>query len=198
VGKEGGRGFVIEARDGERFVLTAAHCLPAMPEAHPWATDSRTWRVLGTLGEEPSVVAECCFADPVADIAVLARPSDMELTEGYDSFTEDRTALVTGCPPPRMAAVLNGWVLDLGGIWFRCLIKYFKDGSLWLSDTERAVQGGMSGSPILSENGLAIGVVSSSNIQGTESGPNPAVACHLPTWLLRELSVEDVRSRAAK
>ena len=86
VGTDGGRGFVIEMRDGNRLVLTAAHCLPAMPVAHPWANDSRTWRVLAPLGEKPSIIAECCFVDPVADIAVLGPPGDMDFTGAYDTF----------------------------------------------------------------------------------------------------------------
>ena len=75
VGEQGGRGFVIKTRSGP-LVITAAHCLPALPVPHPWAEDSRVWRVLGPIGKKPTVIAECCFVDPVADIAVLGPPSD--------------------------------------------------------------------------------------------------------------------------
>jgi hypothetical protein len=112
VGNSGGRGFVIETRDGNRLVLTAAHCLPAMPVAHPWATESRTWRVLAPLGRKPSVVAQCCFVDPVADIAVLGPPSQMELTAEYDTLVNALPALTIGCLPSKVFAELDGWLLS--------------------------------------------------------------------------------------
>ena len=55
VGK-GGRGFVIETSQC-RLVLTAAHCLPAMPEPQPWTNESCIWRLLAPLGKKPSVGA---------------------------------------------------------------------------------------------------------------------------------------------
>jgi hypothetical protein len=75
----GGRGFVIESAFDERLVVTAAHCLPSMPEPHPWADDTRIWKLLAPLGEKPSIVAECRFVDPVADIAVLGSPDNQSL-----------------------------------------------------------------------------------------------------------------------
>jgi hypothetical protein len=35
--------------------------------------------LLSLLGDEPSVLAECLFADPIADIAVLGSLDDQEL-----------------------------------------------------------------------------------------------------------------------
>jgi hypothetical protein len=79
VGK--GRGFVVE--DAERFarfgfrgdclVVTAAHCLPFFPPCHSCSyLHERTYKaLLGPLGQKPTVWAECLFADPIGDIAVL-------------------------------------------------------------------------------------------------------------------------------
>ena len=58
------------------MLITAPHCLPHMPPPHPWAfLEEKTYqRLLGPLGGERSVWAECLFVDPVGDIAVLTGP----------------------------------------------------------------------------------------------------------------------------
>src|SRR5689334_2769291 len=63
-----GRGFIVEARDCRvgRLVVTAAHCLPYLPPAHPSSyTEERTYgELLGSLDEAPTLAAECIFVDP--------------------------------------------------------------------------------------------------------------------------------------
>ena len=79
---DGGRGLIIAANDRpERFIIAAAHCLPHMPPAFPWAgLEEKTYQgLLGPLGGECSVWAECLFVDPVGDIAVLTGPDSQEL-----------------------------------------------------------------------------------------------------------------------
>ena len=74
-----GRGFIVESRDAsEQWIITAAHCLPKLPPAHPGSyTEERTYEnLIGTLDGERTVWAECLSADPVADIAVLTGPDD--------------------------------------------------------------------------------------------------------------------------
>jgi hypothetical protein len=77
-----GRGFVIKHRH-DRLVVTAAHCLPRFPPCHGASyLEERTYsELLAPLGDDLAVWAECLFADPIADIAVLGSPDDQELTE---------------------------------------------------------------------------------------------------------------------
>ena len=90
VGK-GGRGFIVETKRGDRVVITATHCLTAikpLPPAHPFSyTEERTYgNLLGPLGKaKPTVWAECLFADPLADIAVLCSPDEQALFEQADA-----------------------------------------------------------------------------------------------------------------
>jgi len=62
---------------------------------------------------------------------------------------------------------------------------------LWISNTAQPIVGGMSGSPVISHDGAAIGIVA----VGTSSGfqdrcedqygsPNPMLVRDLPGWLL--------------
>ena len=97
----GGRGFVVETKQGSRIVITAAHCVLAdgrqMPPAHPWSyLEERTYqRLLGPLGKaKPTVWAECLFIDPIIDIAVLGSPDSQELTDeanAYEALTGSLT-----------------------------------------------------------------------------------------------------------
>jgi plasmid stabilization system protein ParE len=85
-----GRGFVVEhgrKHDRRRLIITAAHCLPLdnagnlkrpTPDAQAF-TDEKTYpNLLGRLGAEPTVCAECLFADAIADIAVLGGPDNQD------------------------------------------------------------------------------------------------------------------------
>jgi hypothetical protein len=107
-----GRGFVVKAQ-GERVVVTGAHCLPHFPPCHGMAyLQERTYpKLLAPLGSEPTVWAECLFADPIADIAVLGCPDNQELfeqAEGYEALVEPVTPLkITDAPEKGRAWLLS-------------------------------------------------------------------------------------------
>ena len=176
----------------QRLVVTATHCLPKLPPAH--AAEyyfNRTYEgLLGSLdGSKSGVWAECLFADPVADIAVLGCPDDQELgdqADGYRSLTDDVSILRIG-----KAKSGHGWVLSLDGHWVRTTLEVFSGmggTSLSIDPTEA----GQSGSPILNNSGLAVGVVvvgaETTNANGEwenkRAGPQPILTRSLPGWLL--------------
>ncbi len=75
VGK--GRGFIVENGRDKRYVITAAHCLPFFPPCMAASfSEERTYRDLlkPLAARDRRVPAECLFADPVADVAVLGDP----------------------------------------------------------------------------------------------------------------------------
>jgi hypothetical protein len=194
-----GRGFVVEAEDN-RFVITAGHCLPFVPPCAPFSyTEERTYpNLLGPLGSTtPTVWAECCFVDPVADVAVLGEPDNQALSDqsaAYNDFVEQAVPLpVSDLLDPTHYEL--GWLLSLQCEWFQCSVGHDGRG-LWVREATKGIVGGMSGSPILAEDGRAVGVVSTAgerdeDEQYTEGGPNPRLAVHLPGWLLRELLKPD-------
>ena len=187
-----GRGFVV-AGDGNRYIITAARCLPFFPRCMTFSySDERTYEALvGPLGGKLTIWADCLFADPVGDIAVLGAVVNQARTaqwSAYQQFMEEVATLeiadITASRPSRSRAMPEEApvrLLSLDGRWFGCQARHY-GGALLMSDAEEVTRGGMSGSPILREDWRAIGVVCT----GT-SGPHARLMRGLPGWLLREL-----------
>jgi hypothetical protein len=193
---EGGRGFVVEHRR-RRLVITAAHCLPSLPPPHPMSyLEERTYqKLLGPLGAKPSVWTECLFADPVADIAVLCGPDDQALphqAKAYEALVTPATALAITDAPKQGRERVQGFrdssfeidtpgqgsalLLSLDGEWLKCAVT--RRGRVIIVEDEALVAGGMSGSPIVSMDGKAIGLMST-------GGHNPVLRDCLPSWFFR-------------
>lgn len=206
-----GRGFIIRNRertvgqkhrsdpmqlqpvDHRKLVITAAHCLEQLPPAIAGGTgnsDEIQKDLLGSLdGKIKDIWAECLFADPIGDIAVLGCP-DYQL---FDDQAEAYRAFVEEAPIVRIGPAKTGpgWVLSLDGRWERSMLEVSTYGGfvsgLWIDPTKD----GMSGSPILNDAGFAVALVS----VGAETvkdgvrtnqrcGPQPILRRNLPGWLL--------------
>lgn len=105
---EGGRGFVVAGAFEQRFVVTAAHCLPFVPPPHlARHLEEYTFKkLLARLGKKPRIWAECKFVDTMADIAVLGAPDGMGLEaeeQAYRKMTEALPALALAAPPTTSA-----------------------------------------------------------------------------------------------
>lgn len=198
-----GRGFIIHSNDHPScLVVTAAHCLPRTPDAHPWATD-RTWPLLARLGDKREIYAECLFVDPVADLAVLGPPDDQAAPEeaaAYETLTEEMEPFTVGALKSERGHKdfeLRGRLLSLEGEWIDCAVSY-KHRRLWLKGG--SIVGGMSGSPIITKDGVAIGVISNSE-EGHPAtsllGPQPRLDLDFPGWLLDMVHAE-AESRALR
>jgi hypothetical protein len=205
-----GRGFVMADDQENLVVVTTAHCLPHLPEAHPGSARwERTYeQLLGRLGDEPSIAAEVLFVDPVADIAILGPPDNEELweqAEAYSSlvefaapmpmaklefvrktytFRDDQTSL--GFPE----AEADAWLLGLDGEWFSCRVSCLRAprsiGGIGISDAATPIVGGMSGSPVMVQGGV-IGIVSISfggDAGDRQGGPQAYLPLALPGWML--------------
>jgi hypothetical protein len=183
-----GRGFVVEGAR-ERLVITAAHCLPFLPPAQSFfEPKERVYGpLLAPLGGEPRASAVCRFVDPIADIAVLGSPSDSNADE-YKALVDAATAFSVG---GSLRHPVNFWMparlLSLDSQrWFSCTIRHY-GGPLWITHAAEAIRGEMSGSPIVTEIGTAIGTVCTAAAPW-EGGPNPRLTHNLPGWLLLDAS----------
>jgi Trypsin-like peptidase domain len=179
----------------DRLVITAAHCLPKFPRAFAAEhCELRTYpNLLGSLannknGKKNDVWAECLFADPIADIAVLGCPDGQALSDEADAYN----ALTEKVTPLRIGAARSGkgWLLSLDRPrWIRTVIDR-EYGSLHTGPTK----GGMSGSPILNDRGQAVGILctgtetiiaSSGERVNENAGPHAILTENLPGWLLQ-------------
>jgi S1-C subfamily serine protease len=150
-----GRGFIVSAT--HHYIITAGHCLPSLPPANANSDESRRMYagLLGSLGEKPTVCAECVFVDPIADIAVLGAPDEYSLfheAEEYRELMESAVPLPIADSPPDVTA----WLLSLDGLWFPCSVQHH-GGMLRVSNATKGIVGGMSGSPIVADDGSADG-----------------------------------------
>ena len=201
-----GRGFLMETVHRSqgcvirrRIVVTAAHCLPRLPPACTFAyQEEKTYfTLLGLLSDaEPSIATTCEFVDPVADIAVLGQPDDQlwfEEAEAFNTFTD--AAKVLGLGELRDGRRRStGWLLSLDGRWARCTVSALY-GGLSIRKAAEGILAGMSGSPILLDDGSVVGVLVGSHGTGPEpydeADNQPPLADSLPGWLLRELRKRD-------
>jgi hypothetical protein len=177
-----GRGFVLSYKHN-RFVVTAAQCLPFFPTRHGTSSlQERTYKtLLAPLGSEPTVCAECLFVDPIADIAVLGPPEQQELraqAEAYEALLESANPFSIGDGPEQG----HGWVLSLDSKWLRCTVQIRNDGSIWIPFTGPKILPRMSGSPIISDSYAAIGIVSYG--RNPEGSKCPRLVRDLPGWFL--------------
>jgi hypothetical protein len=205
----GGRGFVVAdgdrniAEGGKSYVVTAAHCLPSVPPPHlaRYLEEATYPRLVGPLGAKPSVTAACVFVDTMADIAVLGPPDNQELSDEhtqYEAFLSLLPPFDIAAPPPRgrlrvpafdaddppawrrLGEVsFPGRVLSLDGQWIDCNVRRL--GGAFGIEPGKLVKSGMSGSPLISATGAALGVISTSNWAAV-------LADSLPGWLLRALA----------
>jgi hypothetical protein len=100
----------------------------------------------------------------------------------YEALVESATPLSIADAPEQG----QGWMMSLEGNWFRCRFQVINDGPLWISETEEPIEGGMSGSPIITDEAVAFGVVCLADISDVPVGANnPRLVQSLPGWLLK-------------
>lgn len=188
-----GRGFVVGSPfDQQRLVITAAHCLPKFMAPHT-ARSALEWtyrKLLAPLGAKPAITAACAFVDLVADIAILEAPDDQQLPEEYDAFDE----FIDAVPRPLKIGKLSfaphaktkAWFLSLAGEWIECAVSHGRPlAPLCVHGASKSIVGGMSGSPIILDDGSAIGVICTSS-NSVYHGPNPYLRGNLPGWVLQK------------
>ena len=141
----GGRGFVI-AHGEARLVLTAAHCLPRLPEPVIDEYAGIYPNLLGRLdGKRRRIWAECRFVDPIADLAVFAVPDPFVFdvrSRAYERWTARRATLTFA------AAGVEGAVVYTLGLNPTRLIKgtlRLWEGRLLMQATDGTIKPGMSG-----------------------------------------------------
>ena len=190
-----GFGFVAEAENGDRIVITSFHCIssadfegqdPLIDPVPPIYSAQ-----LGAFGEKPTVWADCLFANPLVDLAILGSPDERgpEDIERYYALVTGASSIGISEIPPNA----SGLLFSPHGEWFTCTVSRHLDGPLWIKDAAEDIPCGMSGSPIFSRTGAAVGILCSTDSR-EPSGPNARLMRDLPGWALRNLK----RSRTSQ
>jgi hypothetical protein len=191
----GGRGFVVGSGEN-RYVITAAHCLPHQPadvhldhgsEEHIYSS------FLGSLGSTETIGAELVALCAIDDVAVFYEPDGQDFYSDYTKYAELTVhALSLGKPPKASLTPQDGaeyyasaWVLSLDCEWQNCTVRNTGRMLSVTSGTNGLIFGGMSGSPIINDAGAVIGVVSMTS--SSDLNWQPSVSDCLPPWLLRKL-----------
>lgn len=192
-----GRGFVVDGPktiEHQRYVITAAHCLPVVPPANRESdTVHRMHFVLGTLGGKNKIFTECFFFDHISDVAVLGRPTDeANFPAELGAYAYDN--LVNSIPPAPIGELTDEdevFVLQLNGQWTSGQGEPGVWSGLYLTEVSEGIHGGMSGSPIMNRGGEAVGVLTSSGggMEGIHTEGNCAsLARSLPVWFFSAVS----------
>jgi hypothetical protein len=195
-----GRGFFVDAKREGAIVITAAHCLPSLPQPHP-GTSGIYPNVLGLLYAKPTVTAQCIFADPVNDIAVLGAPDANEAWEDEENSADlakaaNLLSITAPSPMSGLAEMIQSpvTVYTLDGACAECLATIC-GRRLRIDKGAELIKPGMSGSPILLPDGSAIALVSltAGGLASANFGMSPTIAPCLPGWLTRQMQIRRIR-----
>jgi len=184
-----GYGFVTQGA-GDRFVVTAAHCLPELPPCNTGRSDRESCypALIGPLGGQQTVAAACCFADTICDIAVLGPPSGIEALKEFDQYLK----LTEGTTPLSIAEPLSAslvWVPLSGGEWLSYVATSATGEELLLIGALDASLVEMAGAPIISDNGTVVGVLCPDPERDFLGASHPGLVGSLPRRLLRFIGV---------
>src|SRR4051812_19794931 len=82
----------------------------------------------------------------------------------------------------------SGWILSLDNNWCRCDLESL-NGSIFIDNAHQHILAKMSGSPIMGNDGKAIGILACSQGDAhgrhTGGGPHPRLTHHLPGWIVQ-------------
>jgi hypothetical protein len=148
--------------------------------------------VLGKLGGKLSAAADtvCRVTGHVAEyVHILHERQD---PAPYLELMKSVTPIGIGDAPHKG----RGWILASDGTWFPCMLARCNDdedlwGHLRVYDIAEGIEEGMIGSPIVDDDGLAVGMLSAvaTSFDDDEDEPilrvaSPNLAHCLPAWFL--------------
>jgi Trypsin-like peptidase domain len=208
--RRGGQGVLVPVSDrlGGGLILTAAHVIH-------W-----THTGMMTLGDDAEFIQEIAVAgggkaardlwprgrrllvyplavEPVADLAVLGAPDGQWMPEAcaaFEQFCETTGAVALATAEFSFNKPIPAHVFTHTGRWISGRVKQMApDAPRLVLETDEPIKGGTSGSPVVTADGLLLGVASSGNREALI--PRPHLTA--PAWLARQM-VEDPAAEAER
>jgi S1-C subfamily serine protease len=183
----GGRGVLVPGN----LVLTAAHCVA-------YATDGAM--VLGdyfleALQTPQGVVHVTPLAvEPVVDIAVLGALDNQEFPEHaevFETWCTDTPPVPLSCAPLPLGDPFSIYIPTHTGTWIQGSGQLARaDAHLLWIETADQIEGGTSGSPIVTGRGELVGIVSHTSFlsgHGVHQGRAPRPHLTLPAWIVHQI-----------
>jgi Trypsin-like peptidase domain len=185
-----GRGVLVPGN----LVLTAAHCVTYSIEGE-MALGDHFFDELET--PQGRVKVTPLAVEPVADIAVLGALDAQEFWQEWEAF--DTWCAHTPPVPLCVQAMplrepFPVYVYTHRDQWLEARATVVRDevASVWL-DVAGHIEGGTSGSPVVTEHGEVVGIISITGSGPAEThceGPQPRPAHALPVWVLHHIQAE--------
>ena len=184
-----GRGVLVPGN----IILTAAHCVAYTTEGALGLGDVCIVEVETRQGP---LHTQLLAVEPVGDIAVLGALDGQEFwdeTQALDEFCATTPPVPVWLDALPLLQPFPMYIYTHRGQWLqgRAQLSSHEVPSLWIEMPEQ-LEAGTAGSPIVTERGALIGIVSMATSEsphgGVGSQPRPHLA--LPVWVIRRIQAE--------
>jgi hypothetical protein len=184
--KYGGHGVLV--RSG--IILTAAHCCDHTTSGGMVLGDHHLQEIESHTGK---IMASPMFIEPITDIAALGCPDDQAFpgyAETFEKFCEMTKPIPLSRRHIRCRIPFAVLVYDKDGTWIKGTAEMIDEFSPMLSvTTDREIEGGASGGPILNLARELVAIISNSSspVEGKSVGRCPRPWKTLAGWICDEL-----------
>ncbi len=187
--RRGGKGVLI--RGG--LVLTAAHVIEWTHEGFMALGDDASFLQPIEVGGRQLMVYPLAV-EPVADLAILGAPDEQWIPDeakAFEQFCEATAAVALATEEFSFGTSVPAYILTHTGRWITGRVTQYGHPASMFLETGEGIEGGTSGSPVVTEHGRLIGVVSNAGGPQREpcrmgSIPRPHLAA--PVWLARQMT----------